>query len=343
MLISYIKSNRCFMDIGKVLGDTHRKRLSLQVEGVQRSMPAWADWLIWLGLWMRCQAALDGRRVAVVRVPTRRLAAAFVSFGALLAASRVHDDALDWEALQALPKGTTVHWREAKGGKSTSYTGKVDVVRDMAGSKCLVISVESPRRHTGTTFFLPRATALTYGVTLGVITTRTDKELTAAASLLSSVTDNSSHSWIRSAAADSTLVTEAASFFTDLSDLALVTDQSGAVPFEEALAVASASSRAHGKLQVVASRADFFRDIPEGLTVLDGPSAAMRLGSAQARSVVLLLDHAEYDEDFVHVITPFVGSSIDAGIHVPQDGVLVPPDCVEVFVFGLPRDAGVGA
>lgn len=331
------------MDIAKVLGDTHRDRLSLQVDGTRRPVPTWADWLIWLGLWMRCQTAMDGRRVAVVRLPTRRLAAAFVSFGALLAASRVHDDSLGWEALQALPKGTTVHWRENKGGKSTNYTGTVDVVRDMAGSKCLVISVELPRRHAGTTFLLPRATALTYGVTLGVVTTRTDKQLTSAASLLSSVTDNSSHSWIRSAAADSTLVTERTSFFTDLADLALVAGQTDAVPFAEALAVASASSRQHGKLQVVASRADFFRDIPEGLTVLDGPAAAMRLGSAQARSIVLLLDYSEYDEEFVHVVTPFVGSSIDAGIHVPPDGVLVPPDGVEIFVFGLPGNAGVGA
>jgi hypothetical protein len=331
------------MDLGTVLGDTHRNRLSLQVEGTRRPVPAWADWLIWLGLWMRFQAAMDGRRVAVVRLPTRRLAAAFVSFGALLAASRVHDDSLDWEALQALPKGTTVHWREAKGGKSTSYTGTVDVVRDMVGSKCLVISVESPKRYSGTTFFLPRATALTYGVTLGVVTTRTDKQLTAATSLLSSVTDNPSHSWIRSAAADSTLVTEGASFFADLSDLALVTGQTGAVPFAEALAIASTSNRQHGKLQMIASRADFFHDTPEGLTVLDGPAAAMRLGSAQARSIVLLLDHSEYDEEFVHVISPFVGSSIDAGIHVPPDGVLVPPDCVEIFVFGVPGNAGVGA
>lgn len=326
-----------------MLGCVHHNRLSLQVAGQPQLIPDWADWLIWLGAWTRCQAAMDGRRVVVVRLPSRRLSASFVSLGALLAASRIHDDALDWDALQALPSGTTVHWREIKGGKSASYTGTVDSVREIAGSKCLAISIGSPKRHLGTTFFLPRSTALTYGVTLGSVTNRTDEQLTAAAGLYKSIVDGAPQSWIRSHGADSTVVTERTSFLEDLSDLSLVVGKSDAVAFEEALTISSISNQQHGKLQLVASRSRTLHDAPAGVTVLDGANAAVFLGIARSRSIVLLLDYSEYDEELANLINPFVGCSIDAGIHVPPNGVMAPPNGVGVFVFGLPDKSGVGA
>ena len=331
------------MEIASVLAGVHHNRLSVQAAGHLRPIPDWADWLIWLGAWARCQAAMDGRRVAVVRLPSRRLSAAFVSLGGLLAASRIHDDTLDWDALQALPSGTTVHWRETKGGKSTSYTGTVDSIREIAGSKCLAISTRSPRRHLGSTFFLPMATALAYGVTLGLVTNRTDEQLTAAAGLHKSIVDGAPQTWIRSHGADSTVVTERTSFLEDLSDLALAVGKSSAVAFEEALVISSVSNQQHGKLQLVASRSRVLEDAPAGVTVLDGANAAIFLGSARSRSIVLPLDYSEYDEELVHLINPFIGCSIDAGIHVPPKGVMAPTDGVEVFVFGLPDNTGVGA
>lgn len=331
------------MEIGSVLGGVHHNRLSLQAAGHLRPIPDWADWLIWVGAWSRCQAAMDGRRVVVVRLPSRRLSAAFVSLGGLLAASRIHNDSLDWEALQALPSGTTVHWREVKGGKSTSYTGTVDSVREIADSKCLAISIKSPKRHLGSTFFLPMSTALAYGVTLGLVSNRTDEQLTAAAGLYKSIVDGNPQSWIRSHGADSTLVTERTSFLEDLSDLALVAGKSSVVAFEETLVISSVSNQQHGKLQLVASRSRVLQDAPAGVTILDGANAAIFLGGARSRSIVLLLDYSEYDEELVNLINPWVGGSIDGGIHVPPNGVMVPPDGVEVFVFGLPDNSGVGA
>lgn len=67
--------------VDTVMGAVHRERLSVRTDGGSCPMPAWADWLIWLGAWLRSQAALSGRRVTVVLLPTRRLAAAFVGLG----------------------------------------------------------------------------------------------------------------------------------------------------------------------------------------------------------------------------------------------------------------------
>lgn len=330
-------------DLLTVMGSIQREKLSLRIAENLLPMPSWADWLIWLGAWLRCQAEMTGRRVAVVRLPSRRLSAAFVGLGALLAAVRTHDDALDWESLQALPKGTTVHWRVAKSDKTSGYAGTVNSVEVVAGSKCLAISITKPLRNAGTTFFLPKATALSYGVTLGTITARTDQQHVATASLFRYVVEGASQTWIRSHGADSMIVTERSSFLDDLSELTLATDQPSYVPFSEALTFASSENKQHGKLQLVSTRSELVQENRIGLTVLDGSAAAMNLPRSRAQSVIILLDHSEYDEEFVHLMNPFFGNSSDTGVHTPPDGVMAPPKGVEIFIFGLPEQVGVGS
>lgn len=324
------------MDVASVLRAVHRDKLFLAVEESGHALPAWADWLIWLGTWMRSQTLADGRRVAVVRLPTRRLSAAFVGLGAMLAASRVHDDTLDWDALQTLPAGTRVHWRVNSGGRAVAYSGLLGSTRDYAGSLCLAISVDTPKRASGATTLLPRASALSYGVTMGNVTPRLDERLTAAASLMRVVVDQASLSWVHSVTADSTVVTERSSFIADLEGLSLYAAGGARIPMLDALTVSGNESRQHGKLQVVPVRAQAFCDSERGLTILDGAVAATRLGASHARSIVVLLEHAEYDEEVEHVIGPFVSASIDAGIHVPVDGMPLVPKGIEPFVFGLP-------
>lgn len=328
------RKDRCV--ISTVLGSIKRERLSLRIAENLIPLPVWSDWLVWLGAWLRSQAEMSGRRVAIVRLPSRRLSAAFVGLGAILAAMRTHDDALDWESLQALPIGTTVHWRVAKGDKTTGFAGTVRSVEVVAGVKCLAISVTKPLRNAGTTFFLPKSTALNYGVTLGTVTARTDHQHVASASLFRSVVDGASQTWIRSHGVDSLIVTERSSFLDDLSELVLSTDQNSNVPFADALTLSSSENKQHGKLQLVSNRSELANENQIGLTVLDGPVAAMNLPRSKAQSVVVLLDHAEYDEEFVHLMSPFFGNAIDAGVHIPPDGVVALPKGVEIFVFGLP-------
>jgi hypothetical protein len=322
------------MDVASVLRSVHREKLSLHVAGSRRALPAWAEWLIWLGLWMRAQTPLDGRRVAVVRLPTRRLSAAFVSLGALLSGLRLHDDSLNWETLQALPQGTIVHWRDDKGGK---YSGTVGESREIAGSMFLSIEVAAPKRARGT-FLLPKATALTYAVTLGTATARAEERLTAAADLLRSVVDEASLTWIRSPGSDATLVTERTSFIGDLAELSLASGPQK-VAVADALVAGDARVHQHGKLQLVPARSETFSDAEGGLTILDGPAAALRIANSRARSIVLLFDHSEYDEEISNLLAPFVNNSVDGGVHLPPGGVVAPPPGVEPFIVGVRQDS----
>lgn len=327
-------------DVGSVMGSLHRERLTLLFEGEPRPLPDWADWLVWLGAWMRSQATLDGRRVAVVVLPTRRLAAAFVGLGAMMAASRLHDDTLDWEALQALPAGTSVHWRDARGGRAVSYAGTVAGIRDIGGSQFLAIAVQSPARSRGTTYMLPRATALSYGVTQGAVTNRGEGALARAAALLKAVADDSSAAWARSPMADSTLVAERASFLADLEGMVLKARNVPATELRDALAIADPEGRQHGKLRLIPARDQGSDDVLRGVTILDGARAASRLGQASARSVVVLLDHADYDEEIANGLNQFLAHSIDHGIHAGTDSAVVaPPPSINVLAFALPEES----
>jgi hypothetical protein len=329
------------MDVASVLRSVHRDRLSLSVRGRRHPMPLWADWLIWLGVWMRSQAALDGRRVAVVRLPTKRLAAAFVGLGGMLASAGIHDDSLDWDALQMLPLGTKVHWRETRGGKSILYSGFIGETREYAGTPCLAITVHAPKKAVGSTTLLPKPAALSYGVTLGTVTSRVEEKLSTASALMRAVVDGASLSWLRSVGSDGTLLTERSSFINDLEEFSLA---AGNVHLSmlDALAVSTNELRYHGKLQVVPARVEAFRDSERGLTILDGAVAVTRLGASCARSVIVLLEHSEYDEEVAHAISPFLGNAVQTGIHAPIEGIPPVPEGIEPFMIALSTAADTG-
>lgn len=325
------------VDITSLLRCVHRQRISLRDESGVRPLPAWADWLIWLGQWMRCQAAMSGRRMAIVRLPTRRIAGPFVALGAMFSAARLHDESLDWSTLQALPRDAVVHWREQKGGGSANYSGRIESVREISGEPYLAISIETPRKSKGAIFLLPRATALSYGVRLGAVSARTEKQLTASAMLLRSVVDDASLAWIRSTNPDSTLITERSTTLNDLSEIAVATGPTCVVPFTDVLAFSDPQERKHGKTLLLPVRSELSNDAPEGVTILDGPAAISRLAHARARSLLVLLDYAEYDEVVMHDLFPFMGSAVAAGLHPLGGSAPTLPAGVEIFAFGLPN------
>lgn len=325
-------------------GAPYRGRLRIVIAGVERELPQWADWLMALGEWMRQQAPKTGKRVAVVRLPVRALAAGFVGLGALSAAARSHNESLDWDALCSLSEGTPVYWRTLSGAKSKRHTGRVVGLLAMHGSDCLHISqVDSRGRATGSNFYLPKSTALAHGVTLGLVSTRSDEKLTSAAKFMQALDSDSSLAWLRSPMFDSTVVTERAGFLQDIVEVVVRAGTAPSLPMLDALAVADNQGREHGKLLVVPARAERFSDAPDGVTILDGPAAVSKLGRVQARSVVVLIAHSEYDEEISHEILPFLSYSVDDGIHAwPTDAeVGNVPVGVDVFAFGI-RDQHLG-
>jgi hypothetical protein len=319
------------------LGAPYAGRLQIVVANTQRPLPAWADWLMALGEWMREQAEKPGKRVVVVRLPVRNLAAAFVGLGALCNAARIHDESLDWEALRNLPEGTSVHWRKAT-SKQSRHSGRVCALVNMHGADFLAIDETDSRGNAkGSKFYLPRNTALSYGVTLCSMSARSDEKLTQSARFMRSLNSDTSLAWSRSPMADSTVITDRANFFLDLEEVKVQAGNEPALGLLDALCVTDTASRAHGKLFVVPARTEKIHDGPNGVTILDGAKAVSKLGQVYARSVVILVAHSEYNEEVANEILPFLSYSVDEGIHDWKTESIVGnlPSGIEAFNFGV--------
>jgi hypothetical protein len=323
------------IDVDEVLGALRRDDLSLLADGEPTSLPPWSDWLVWLGQWMRAQAALEGRRIAVVRMPSRRLGAAFTAVGAVFASAKLHDDALDWEGLRGLPPGTKIFWREPASGRSTRRSGIVSGLRQIEGGDFMEVIVEAQK----STRLFAKAAALSYGITLGSVSAQADERLASAERVMRAALTDAAQGWMRSPAIECTIVTERTSFLSDLDGLAICAGPGVEASCSDLLAIAESGGRSHGKTRVAPARSDGVLDESGSITILDGASAVVRMGDTIARSVVVLLDQSEYDEEVEQLIQTFLGFAVDAHIHAPASGVMTPPASIEAFIFGLPLQA----
>lgn len=311
--------------------------LSVVAGGRTDPLPDWAAWLVWLGQWLRLQVADEGRRVAVVRLPSRRTGAALAAVGVLFESAALHDDSLDWEALRSLAPGTHVFWREPSGARSVRRAGEVVGTRVMAGQELLVVAVDGGRRGQPVTCSFTRRTTLGYGVTLGAVSAKVDVRLTGAERLLKAAIGTFSPGWIRSPRIDCTIVSERTSFVADLADTSLAIGALGAEPLMDVLSVSDAGGHTYGKTRLLSPRQHGLLDAVGQVTILDGAAAVLRITDTTAASVLAVLDPAEYDEEVELVLMSLMGAASDSFVRVPANGLKAAPQGVEVFVFGLPR------
>jgi hypothetical protein len=325
------------VDLDEVLNALKRDSCDFLVGDMPTSVPPWADWLIWLGQWMRAQAGLPGRRVAIIRMPSRRLSAAFAGLGSTFASARLHDGSLDWERLRSLAPGTKVFWRETVRGNSTRRSGTVAGLRQIENDDFMEVVVDT--RHDKAlraTRLFAKSAALSYGITLGSVSAAADERLACAERFIAAAVTNGAQGWIRSGGIDCNVISERSSFQIDLEGLSVRVDGTVAATCADVLAIAEPSGRSHGKLRVAPTWTDGILDESGLVTILDGAAAARRLSDTVAQSVVVLLDHAEYDEEIEHLFQTFLDYAVDAHVHPPASGAKAPPDSVECFIFGLP-------
>ncbi|MBK7260963.1 MAG: hypothetical protein IPI03_03320 [Rubrivivax sp.] len=181
-----------------------------------------------------------------------------------------------------------------------------------------------------------RSAALSYGITVGSVSAQADERLASAERVMRAALTGAAQGWMRSPAIECTIVTERTSFLSDLDGLAICAGPGVEASCSDLLAIADSGGRSHGKTRVAPARSDGVLDESGSITILDGTSAAVRMGDTIARSVVVLLDQSEYDEEVEQLIQTFLGSAVDVHIHAPANGVKTSPASIEAFIFGLP-------
>lgn len=329
--------HKAFIDLDTILLALKRNRLSLMIGEELIAIPEWADWLIWLGQWMRSQANLEGRRVAVIRLPNRRLAAAFTAIGSVFASNSVHDNTLDWAALIDLDPGTKVFWRELSKGKFTRRSGTVIGVRQIEGNDFLEVLSEEKKNSQQSNRLFAKSAALSYGITLGSITALADERLGSGERFLQAAISDAPKGWINSPSIECTIVTERSTFLTDIDGLSIIVDGITKANCADILAIADPGGKSHGKTKITSARNYGVLDEFVVFSILDGPVAASRLMDTSADSVVIILDQAEYDEEIDQLLKSYIGYSVDIGVHLPKSGLKAPPSSIESYIFALPK------
>jgi len=298
--------------------------------------PAWLNWLIWLGQWMRVQSSLEGRRVVVVRLPNRRLAAAFTALGSTFSSARLYDDSLDWEGLKSLAPGKKVFWREYASGKPVRRSGMFVGVRQINGDDFLEVLEQGQKRSNQSSRFFAKTAALSYGITLGSVSIMSDLRLSDAERVLDALLTDAPKGWFRSPSIECTVITEMTSFLADLENLTLHAARLAQAHLSSILAITDTSGKAHGKTRVAPARNEGTLDEVGFVTILDGAAAARRINETFSKSIVVLLDQAEYDEELEQLFQTFLDYADDSVIHPPENGVEHPPMSLQAFIFGLP-------
>lgn len=320
--------------------DPVQDHLTLVAGDISSPLPDWAAWLVWLGDWMRVQAMGDGRRIAVVRLPSRKVAAAFTVFGALLAAARLHDDSLDWEALKELPADTSVFWREksltAK-GKSVTKSGRILELMTIDNNEFVVVSVDTRSGSGQTTRSFSRSSALGYGITLGSITAKADAQLSGLGRIVRPLTSGFKDSWLRTPHPECLLLSGREHFLGDLEGVSINVCGGTVEIFSTVLALTDTTGHRYGKTRLISPRATVLLDGGFDVVVLDGAKALQRLAETTAKSAIAIVDRAEYDAESEQVVALLMGYRADEFVQVPLDGVRKPPAPIEVVVFGLPN------
>ena len=284
---------------------------------------------------MKVQAQNDGRRVVVMRLPCRKTAAAFAILGVLVAAAQLHDESLNWDTLASLPIGTQIYWREPT-GNSRPKSGRILGLSILDGTQLMVVSVDNRSRQGQTTHSFARTSALKNKITLGAISAKTNAQLVGLSRVLSILGVEDKSSWLTAPRFECLLLSEKATFLSDLVGLSINTLDDAIVTLEDALAISENSGKKYSKTKLASPRQDAISDQIIDVIVLDGASAVKQLQNANAKSVIAILSNAEYDNDVEHEIGLLAGYRRDEFVVPPTNGVLEPPAQIDVVVFGLP-------
>jgi len=317
------------------------KKFSLELPGDDTTgsclieFPVWVDWLVRFGYFIQDHKDVDGRRIVFIRLPNRKTAAAFLAFGALLASIEQYDDVLDWNALKNLETGTRVYWHEASGKSTKKRSGVVEGVSELHAQEFLVIATEDSKRQQTSKFMLSKATALSYGVTLG--STNHKSSAQELISLYSEMGGDSIKSWMRSHRTVCDIWTELSSFATLINGVKLCASNEIKSLLVNLLLITDKNNAVHGKTRLFSNRQLGSVIDSSPLTILDGDSSLLRIAETNSKVTVGLLDCSEYSEDIEQLILRYAGYSEDKFIGVIPEVLVDLPANFDVAIYGLPE------
>ena len=260
-------------------------------------IPDWVAFLLWAGWWMRSHARPDCRLHLVVLLPARSCCAAITALGACLASAREDIDGLTYPELMALAEGTRVSLHID--GKTMA--GTIGSIESLGGQPARKVTLNTNlKRYRNSTFWLHEQNLYQASTDQKrEIGTQRQAVLQRVEQFYKSVDRFSKPGWPQSGRKEVLVATSKAAWKRDVVDVVGQVSGGGSsleIVLRDLLVETDNPQGWPGKTLLI-SQAGQMNDLPEvHLAVLDGPDAVRRAREVQANTVVMLVEHREYDE-----------------------------------------------
>lgn len=259
-------------------------------------LPEWASALVWLGGWCRETQFQDKRLITFAILPSRKLAAAFAAFGAMLGGARSFKDTLSWPRFRNKPIGSVVYWKERQGTKQ--FAGTILKFEEMYGTELITLQVTKPASAAkkGGTTSIGRGQFDNYLFTEEEPPSASrSSTFSHSESLMKKMLGDLNQKWIWADGAESILVTRMTNFGENIADLSLSYDDTAPVPMLDLLCVSKSNESTLAKLRISHPGGKLDGRYP--LAILDGAEAFHEVEHLSgSHNILTILDRSEFSE-----------------------------------------------
>ena len=265
----------------------------------------WAKACIYLGKWAKSQYKKDTRRITFLVLPSREIATAFISLGALISSIGSYKDGLSWTKFSTLDSGVEIYWKKVDSGDL--FIGKVVGVELIASEPAIKLEITKSRKtkDVGTIILIPKGQFNKFQFSLEKpASAQREVVINASIAFMEHLLGNVSPAWAKSDGQDLLLVTKMNQFKSSIDCLlAGVSDQCECpIDFESLLGFEKLGDGRHSKMKISYPKGSL--DSSAELVILDGPSAFSIKEHIPLRSDLLIVfDSLEFNEnelDFVN-------------------------------------------
>lgn len=259
----------------------------------------WAKACIYLGKWAKSQYKKDIRRITFLVLPSREIATAFISLGALISSIGSYKDGLSWTKFSTLDSGVEIYWKRVESGEL--FIGKVVGVELIASEPAIKLEITKSRKtkDVGSIILIPEGQFNKFQFSLEKpASAQREIVINASIAFIEDLLGNVSPAWSKSDGQDVLLITKMNQFKSSIDSLlAGVGDQcEHSIKFESLLGFERLGDGRHSKMKISHPKGDLQSSAE--LVILDGPSAFSVKEHIPLRSDLLVVfDSLEFNEN----------------------------------------------
>ena len=259
----------------------------------------WAKACIYLGKWAKSQYKKDTRRITFLVLPSREIATAFISLGALISSIASYKGGLSWAKFSTLDSGVEVYWKRVESGDL--FIGKVMGVELIGSESAIKLEITKSRkiRDVGSVMLIPEEQFNKFEFSLEKpVSAKREVEINASIAFMEHLLGDTSPAWAKSDGQSLLLVTKMNQFKSSIDSLfAGVGDQcEHLIKFESLLGFEKLGDGRQSKMKISHPKGNL--ESSAELVILDGPSAfSIKEHIPIKNDLLIVFDSLEFNEN----------------------------------------------